>query len=98
MQRKFCKWMLNVKQSTNNLAIVSELGRLPMCIERKIRIVKYWLKLYSNENGNIILRVIYHQMVDDMDKADTSWAFKVKRFFGIHRFPGSLDVSRLGDH
>ena len=41
VQRKFCKWMLNVKQSTNNLAIVSELGRFPMCIERKIRIVKY---------------------------------------------------------
>ena len=62
--------MLNVKQSTN-LAILSEVGRLPMCIERKIRIVKYWLKLYSNENGNIILRVIYHQMVDDMNKGVT---------------------------
>ena len=26
VQRKFCKWMLNVKQSTNNLSICSELG------------------------------------------------------------------------
>ena len=31
VQRKFCKWMLNVKQSTNNLAIVSELG-LFLCV------------------------------------------------------------------
>ena len=67
-----------------------------MCIDRKIRIVKYWLKLYSNENGNIIPRVIYHQMVDDMDKGDTSWAFKVKRFIGfpeVWMFPGSVVIN-----
>ena len=29
VQRKFCKWMLNVKQSTHNLAICSELGLYP---------------------------------------------------------------------
>ena len=70
-----------------------------MSTERKIRIVKYWLKLYSNENGNIILRVIYHQMVDDMDKGDTNWAFKVKRllesigFPEVWMFPGSVVIN-----
>ena len=43
VQRKFtfCKWMLNVKQSTHNLAICSELGLYPMIIERQVRILKY---------------------------------------------------------
>ena len=49
VQRKFCKWTLNVKQFTNNLAVCSELEIYP------VRIVKYWLKLISNEFDNIIL-------------------------------------------
>ena len=91
--------MLNIKQSTNKLAIVSELGCLPMCIERKIRIGKYWLKLYSNKIGNIIIRVIYNQTVDDMDKGDTNWAFKVIRllesicFPEVWMFPGSVVIN-----
>ena len=98
VQRKFCKWMLNVKRSTNNLAILSELGRLPLCIERKVKIVKYWFKLFSNDNGNIILRVVYNQLVDDIDKGITNWAYKVKRLLESSRFPevwmfpGSVDT------
>ena len=43
VQRKSCKWTLNVKQSTNNIAVCSELGIYPLIIERQVRIVKYWL-------------------------------------------------------
>ena len=59
VQRKFCKWMLNVKQSTNNLAICSELGLYPMIIVRQVRIIKYWIKLNSNESDNILLKTVY---------------------------------------
>ena len=47
VQRKFCKWTLNLKQSANNLAVCSELEIYPLIVERKTRIVKYWLKLIS---------------------------------------------------
>ena len=34
VHRKFCKWLLNVKMSTNSLSLYSELGRFPLYIER----------------------------------------------------------------
>ena len=45
VHRKFCKYMLNVKISTNKYAVYNELGRYPLIIERHVRIVKYWLSL-----------------------------------------------------
>ena len=47
VQRKFCKWLLSVKMSTNSLSLYSELGRYPLFIERNIRIVKYFIKPYG---------------------------------------------------
>lgn len=78
VQRKFCKWMLNVKQSTNNLVICSELGRFPMIIERKVKIVKHWLKIISNETSNIILNTVYKHLFDEMSKGANNWTSKVK--------------------
>ena len=45
VHKKFCKSVLNVKSSTNSFAIYGELGRFPLIIERRIQIVKYFLKL-----------------------------------------------------
>ena len=96
VQRKFCKWMLNVKQSTNNLAVCIELGIYPLIIERKMRIVKYWLKLISNECNNIILNMVYRIMLDDASKCALNWLYKVKNllesagFAEIWMFPDSV--------
>ena len=78
VQRKFCKWMLNMKQSTHNLAIYNELGLYPMIIERQVLIIKYWIKLNSNENVNIILRTVYRSMVEDLSKGAVNWLSKVQ--------------------
>lgn len=86
VQRKFCKWMLNVKQSTNNLAICSELGLYPTFIERHVRIVKYWLKLNSNESGNILLYTVYKNMIADMSNGATNWVSKVKKLLESNGF------------
>ena len=86
VQRKFCRWMLNVKQSTHNLAICSELGLYPLVIERQVRIVKYWLKLNSNESGNIILSSVYRNMIDDVSSGATNWLSKVKHLLESNGF------------
>ena len=96
VQRKFCKWTLNVKQSTNNLAVCSDLGIYPLIIERKIRIVKYWLKLISNKCDNIILNTVYRIMLGDASKGAVNWLYKVKNllesagFAEIRMFPDSV--------
>ena len=39
--------VVKCKMSTNSLSLYSELGRYPLFIEKNIRIVKYFLKLYE---------------------------------------------------
>ena len=41
---KFLKQILNVKQQTMDHMVYGELGRVPMIIIRKIRIVKFWIQ------------------------------------------------------
>ena len=38
---KFCKWLINVKMSTNNLSLSGEFGRFSLFIGRHVRIIKY---------------------------------------------------------
>ena len=52
----FCKRILSVKRSATNL-ILSQLGRTPLCIDREIRILKYWLKLLKTKH--FILKSLY---------------------------------------
>ncbi len=47
---KFCKRLLNVKLSTQNDMIYSELGRYPLQLNRFHRIIKYWIKVVNSEN------------------------------------------------
>ena len=54
VHRKFYKWFLNVKMSTNNLSLYAELGRFPLFIARHTRIIKYWLSLYQTKQENCI--------------------------------------------
>ena len=39
--------LLGVRKTTSNMMVYFELGRLPLQIIRKIKIVKYWLKLIT---------------------------------------------------
>ena len=46
----FLKGILEVKSSTPNCFIYGELGVLPLIIERKMRVIKYWIKIIKNLN------------------------------------------------
>jgi hypothetical protein len=70
----FCKRILNVKKSTTNAAVLRELGRLPLHVARKVRIVKYWLKLLGTDN--CILKALYDDMLENVDSIN--WLHQVK--------------------
>ena len=38
---KFCRWVLNVKRSTNISGLYGGLGRVPMIVYRKFHMLKY---------------------------------------------------------
>ena len=71
---KFLKQILCVRPQTCNDAVYGELGRVPMSVIRKVRIVKYWFKIMKNP-GSLLHRIFLDQNISNI--AD-SWPNKVK--------------------
>ena len=69
---QFCKSTLGVKRSTCNDLVYFELGRLPLHVLRKLKIIKYWIKIKGTTN--CILKNCYEQMLTDND----AWIVNVK--------------------
>ena len=46
---QFCKRILKVRTTTPNFMVYGELGRFPLEIKVKMRMVSYWNKLLQNE-------------------------------------------------
>ena len=70
----FCKRILKVRKCTPNYMIYSELGRFPLILTRKFRIIKYWIKLLNCDN--IILKSLYDDMLSRIDSV--SWLSRVR--------------------
>ena len=89
VHRKFCKWLINVKMSTNNLSLAGEFGRFPLFIGRQTRIVKYWLNLHNTKNENCILRTINLDLREETVKSPniSTWASKLKQLLERCGFP-----------
>ena len=64
LHTRFCRSLLGVKKSTNLSALYSELGRKPFLDFRKIRLLKYWVKILNTDN--ILLKNVYYMLVDDV--------------------------------
>jgi hypothetical protein len=47
---KFCKRILNLRLTTPNYMVYGELGRYPLEISVKLRMVSFWTKLVQSEN------------------------------------------------
>jgi hypothetical protein len=50
IQLKFCKRILKVRNTTPHFMIYGELGRFPLEIRVKLRMIAFWSKLVLNEN------------------------------------------------
>ena len=69
---KFCKRILGLDKRTCNNFVYHELGRYPLAVIRKVRIMKYWMKLRSS--NNCILQACYSDMLNE----NGTWLMKVK--------------------
>ena len=56
---KFCKHILDLKQSKPNFMVYGELGRYPISINIKIRMISFWCKLV-NSYGLKMSSKLYH--------------------------------------
>ena len=59
---KFCKILLNVCNSTTSVMVYGELGRLPLSIQIKCRLLNFWFKLVSTESESKLSFSLYRLM------------------------------------
>ena len=72
---KFCKIILGVNKQTSNTSVPGELGRYPLSLICKERVLKNWIKIMNNENPPLH-RVFIEQLNSNNVK---SWAHSVKK-------------------
>ena len=70
----FCKKVLGVNNKATTCMVYGELGRFPLVLCRKIRILKYWAKLVSSEN--VLMKTMYNHMFNSM--FNKSWIVSVR--------------------
>ena len=77
---KFCRYILCVKKSSNLDALHGEIGRLPLQIFRKLRILNYWIKILKNNNSllNQIYIMQYNDVCNGRANIRNNWAAQVK--------------------
>ena len=79
---KFCRWVLNVRKSTNLIGLYGELGRVPFRMQRKFIMIKYWAKLLKSDDTFLPKRM-YAMLRDDADSDRTyngsNWASHIKQ-------------------
>ena len=73
---KFLKQLLKVKQKTANAAIYGELGRVPMQVIRKTRILKFWFNIVKNPDS---LQFKLFNLKDQSGNQINAWAKQVKQ-------------------
>ena len=78
---KFLRSILGVKKSTNLYALYGGLGRTPFSTSRKIKMIKYWIKILQ-QNNNSLLKQVYLMLKQDTDLNinynGQNWAAKIK--------------------
>ena len=75
VQFDYCKMVLGVKRQTSIVMIYYELGRYPLCYERYSRMLKFWLKIITNDN--CIIQSCYRELVVNCINYD-NWATYIK--------------------
>ena len=75
----FLKNILGVRKSTPSAFVYRELGLYPLILKRKIRVVKYWLKILELNNDNPV-RNIYDSLLLDLNANGniTNWTSLVR--------------------
>ena len=81
LHTKFCRYLLNVRKSTNIIGLYGELGRFPLIIFRQLSMLRYWIKLL-NSNDNFLPKKVYCMLKTDIDNNKTysgsNWAYQIK--------------------
>ena len=80
------KQLLGVNTSISNLGVYGELGRMPLLIRRKLKIISFWHRIKSS-NENLLLSEMYNYLLSK--NGDVPWIYEIKK---ILEESGILDI------
>lgn len=94
---RFCKNMLGVRSQTSNVAVMGELGRFPLTILCRERLLKQYLKIMKNPNS-LMYNVFFDLKSTNILISNNSWALSVKNLLNDLGFaflydPVNFDVN-----
>ena len=70
---KFCKSMLDVKQTTPSVMVYGELGAMPLHLKIKSRVLNFWYRIVSGKKDKICYKLyllMHYLHVNDMFHSD----------------------------
>jgi len=85
----FLKSILGVKASTPNCFVYGELGVFPLIIDRKMRVIKYWLKIIRElENDKSYVQKVYKELINIhiLFPNQVTWVSQVKNMLERYGF------------
>ena len=82
---KFCKQLLGVAQSAPNSGVLLELGRLPTSMMVKKQVLKYWLKLKTQNNKEIQKLCLTSQIKDRNRETWLKEVYKILNDLGLNK-------------
>ena len=76
---QFCKMILHLKQSTPNFIVYAELGRYPITVSVKLRMINFWSRLLNGKESKIcaVLYKLVFLYYNDYG-IDTKWIAYIK--------------------
>ena len=76
---KFCKLLLRVKKSTPDFMLYGELGRYPLDLNIKLRMINYWSKLLTGKQEK--LPALLYKLSFQLYGNDVPWLNSIKNIF-----------------
>ena len=70
------KQLLEVKKSIPNLDVYGELGRMPLLIRRKLKMISFW-HIIKSLNDNSLLSEMYNYLLSN--NGDVPWIDEIKK-------------------
>ena len=86
---KFCKLLLHLKQSTPDCIIYTELGRYPIALSAKVRMINFWGRLLLDKESKIS-HLLYKLLLINFNNygLENKWLMHIKNI---------LDSCRMSD-
>ena len=75
---KFCKYLLQVGNNAPNVAVTSELGRLPLVINCLTTVIRFWLHIITLDHDRFVFKC-YEFQLRKVSRNENCWAQQVKQ-------------------